>query len=201
MAIRSQRSVRAAFRISSEGLPEECRAVTTNPSALRSFSTFSRYARSSRISCESRRFRSFCHCAAQPVETCSSRISAWVRRASSLTRGSSATSARLWSSATRIFLNIAVRRSRGTNCWAPSRETRKYQRDQIVAVETRYDASGQPSKGFDPKGARESAHPFGVAGESHQGEDGEGQLHAEDHLAQDDEFRRSGLAVERHGDD
>jgi hypothetical protein len=99
MAIKSQRSACAVLRIARRltDLVAQRDLEILSPELL---TDFSRNSRSSLISRESQRFRFSCHCAAEPVETCSRRISAPVKRASSLTRGRRKVSASLWSRAT-----------------------------------------------------------------------------------------------------
>src|ERR1035437_9432538 len=67
-------------------------------------------------------------------------------------------------------------------------------------VEHRDDDTRRPRERLEPRGVHELPHLGTIAGELHQWEDREGELQAEDHLAQDEEFRRPALARDDRDD-
>src|SRR4051812_34525264 len=110
-----------------------------------------------------------------------SRSSAPTSRASSAMWGISVSSAFPFSRATRIFLYM-VR-------WTASLAAG--QTDEIEEkfdVEYDDDRRGEPGKDLDPGGIGKLAHLGLLARKHHERDDRKGQLEAEHHLAQDEEF-------------
>ena len=75
------------------------------------------------------------------------------------------------------------------------------QADDQLGVEGHDHAGHDPGEGRDPAWCREVAEPRAVGREADQRDDGERQLEAEDHLAQDQELRGAALAGQPSDDD
>src|ERR1700722_11275708 len=108
MAINLQFSASATLAISVGGLPSASMVETENPFSIKPAATFSRYARSSFISSDSRSLSWLKFRAPHPSATCSSNSSEPRILASCVICGSMVLSAGLFSSATRIFLYMKI---------------------------------------------------------------------------------------------
>src|SRR5260221_2101894 len=187
MAIRLQCSASATFRISAGGLPSASIVETEIPFAPRPAAIFSRYLRSSCISSDSRSLSWLKFRAPQPSATCSSNSSEPRILASCVICGSMVLSAGLFSSATKIFLNI-IESTAKTQRRKPIRFCSlvslwfggSFRFDHVVKqfhVEDNDNRGGRPAQNFDPKRIDKFAHFIFVAGKSHQRPDGKAELH------------------------
>src|SRR5438105_9231328 len=188
MAIRSTCSS-SAMRISSvAGSPMASFMSHVKPAARSVSQVCCRYARSLLISSDSRRFRSSKCRAANPSATCTSSSVAPVMRASPSMWPRIAASARECSMATRMWRYISAFEKRDAGLI------------KEINVERRDDDHHGPRERLDPPLAGERAHESGIAREPHQREDREGQLQAENHLAEHDERTSASVAIEHDHD-
>src|SRR5229473_1577080 len=166
----------STIRISSvAGSPLANSNSTFKPCAVSSRCNPSRYPRSAFISSDSRSFRSSKCRAANPSATCTSSSSAPVIRASAATWARIVWSAVEFSIATRMRLYIA---------WILQRDEGLVEQPD---VEGGNDQRDRPGEDLDPRRVGELIHFRRIAGEHHERKHREGQLQAQNHLAQDDQ--------------
>src|SRR6266699_1879509 len=191
IAIKSHCSRSAVLRISDGGSPSARWAETSRPSARNFAAVASRYPRSSFISCDSASLSCSKLRATQPSATCTRSKREPSRLARSVMCGSRLLSARLFSSATRILWYMALFKN--------GRSMQPFQHfvEQVFHVQQNNNSRGKPGQDFYPQRTGKFAHLLAIAREQHQGDHGKGKLHAENYLAQDQQFGGAARAVKR----